>query len=187
MTDIERRIEENSGLAWQWLHRYKLAYSHEAQSIAFEALWRACAAYDEESGVRFSTFAVTCIQRSLWAHLTSITRKSNVAEHAVSLDRAKYDDSEVTALDDVDAGIDLESDTIQKESIRYIWQALKEEAEKYTGKKRQMIDIWLNSNLEASFIDIGLAVGVSTSYVNQSMAEYKNNVKGAIRRWRQTY
>lgn len=76
--EVERLVSENRKLVWYVIRRTRLAGAEEedAVSLGMEALLRAARGFDESRGIEFSTYAATCIQRSLW-HLAQQQNTGN--------------------------------------------------------------------------------------------------------------
>ena len=59
--DINDQIAENTGLIYKQLAAFNLLYDQDAESFAYEALYRAITTYNKSAGTAFSTYAVPMI------------------------------------------------------------------------------------------------------------------------------
>lgn len=159
---IDEQIKQHEGLVFHTLKMLRCSYSNEAISVAYEALWRAIQTFDEDRGVQFSTYAVTCIKNSVY-DLFRIWQE--IQEHEVPLDLEHH--PEPYTLEEFDK-TECKDDT----ELR---KAVDDTLNKFSGKKRKIAYLWLESNL--SDTAIAQEVPCSQSYASQVIKEVKATLR----------
>ena len=158
---IEECIEQHKGLVYSTLINLRCVNSDEAQSVAFEALWRAIETFDSTRGTQFSTYAVKCIQNAVY----SLFRKWK-----------EIHESEVPLEDYLHLGsYDTYSFEIEEPTYAYVHEAVDDALKKFSGKKLIVINIWLESNMSATAI--AKEAECSQSYVSQVLAEFRASLR----------
>lgn len=157
----EKLLIKHEGLIYYTLDMLNCKYSDEAISIAYEALWRSIETFDESKGVKFSTYAVTCIKNAIY---DMFRKQKEVLEHEVSI--------EDMILGRCDPEIEKPELT---ETQLYVREAVDEALKNISGKKLQIAKLWISSFMSATAI--AQEVGCSQSYASQCI----NQVKYLIR------
>lgn len=98
MANIDDIIQENIGLVYSQLNRFNLVSDQDAESFAYEALYKAAVTYDAQSGTKFSTYAVCCISNAIRLLIRHRSRKRQLSE--VSYNTPVNEDEE--SLDFID-------------------------------------------------------------------------------------
>lgn len=75
MADINDTIAANTGLVYQQLHRFHRVDDPDAESFAYEALYRAVTTFDAAAGNTFATYAVCVIANALRKYLRDSNKK----------------------------------------------------------------------------------------------------------------
>lgn len=154
---IEQIIIKNEGLIYYTLDLLNCKYSDEAMSVAYEALWRSAETYDESRGIKFSTYAVTCIRNAVW---DLFRRQKEVLEHEVPLE------------DLIIGRCDPEIEPAEpSDTQRYVREAVDDALKTFSGKKLQIAKIWIECNMSATAI--AEEVGCSQSYASQVIGQVK--------------
>lgn len=156
-------IKTNEGLLYYTLNMCNCAYSDEAKSVAYEALWRAIQTFDEERGVLFSTYAVTCMKNAIY----DVLRKKKEQQDAeVSLEDVEYLCTyEEAYLPDLEPTQDYTK----------LHKAVDDALNRLTGKKHKIAELWLSSNM--SVTALAAEVPCSQSYASQTIAEFKATLR----------
>lgn len=122
LTELKKRFEENSSLVGYIYHRNFSEYSTYQEDLfqeGYMGLWKACVTFDETKSVQFSTYACTCIKRTM---LTYIQRFILKHTNNISFDSIVSEDgegrqlylSDVIGLDDDPTERCFVDDCIQK-------------------------------------------------------------------------
>lgn len=157
--DCSDLIKANEGLIYYTLNMYNCAFSDEAKSVAYEALWRAIKTYDEEKGASFSTYAVTCMKHALY-DMFRIMQEVQNAE--VPLDDIEYRFFyEEQFFDEANDAKDYSP----------LHKAVDEALNRLSGKKHKIAKLWLGSDM--SVTALAKEVPCSQSYASQTIAEFK--------------
>lgn len=84
-------FEQNVNLAYSYIHKNDIYLDGYDQEDLFQealaALWKACLNFDPSRGVKFSTFATSCIKN----HFSDLIRKNTKIIKAISLDTLPED------------------------------------------------------------------------------------------------
>lgn len=109
MTPLEL-FEKNEKLAYHVLHKYYPTYSQyeDYKQLALLGLWVACITYDENKGIKFSSYAGKCIMNEI---RLSLRYTNNHYIETVSIDKKMPDTNQLTisdVLEDENALIDLD-------------------------------------------------------------------------------
>ena len=172
---IEDRIRNNCGLVYRQLHRFHLSNDNDAESLAFEALWKASVDYDKTKGTRFSTLATVYIYNSLCGYLRKLKAKNKL--DFVSCN-AKLGDDEHELIDLIAAIDTTDEDSAYEElctNVVILYNELLEDV--HNEKHRTILEIWRTAGFNCSATYIASKVGVSQSYVSQVLNVFKHNVK----------
>ena len=173
--DIDEEILNNKGLVYSQLHRFNLVNNQEAESYAFEALYKAIQTFDTTKDIALSTYATVCIYNALGSYLRSYNRKRQlcvVSYHTV------IDESNCPYLLFLKSTCDTEEYCIKQELYKEVRRIVAEQIDKLSNKKHaQIIRAWKNSDFTASTVDIAIITHVSQSYVSQIINVFKYSIK----------
>lgn len=162
-TDAEEIVKRHQGLIFYVLNKYNCALSEEAQSVGYEALWRAIKTYDESRGTEFSTYAVTCIRNALfdWFRVLKEVQDAEVPlEEFYNLFTI-----EETFVDSDETEIDYGP----------LYRAVDDALKRLSGKKLAIAKAWLMYNMSATAL--AKEVQCSQSYASQCLAEFKSMLR----------
>lgn len=177
MADLNKVISDNTGLVWQQLHRFKLANDPDAESFAFEALFKAAETYDDKTGTAFSTYATCVIANSIRMHLRSINKKRQLIVVSYNAPAFPGSEDETTELVDTLVGPCTAEDAVLAGELRgRITAGLKQAySDLSTETQRRVFDTWKDSCFKASQSDIARQLGISQATVNRvvSIVRYK--------------
>ena len=172
---VDIMIRANVGLVYKQLHRFYLANDNEAESVAFEALWKASCDYDCTKGTKFSTLATVYIYNALCGYLRKLKAKHQI--EYVSYNNLVGDDQheflEVLASDE-----NVAEDLEYAEFLNLV-AALYDEAliAVQNDKHRHILEIWRDKEFNCSATYIANEVGVSQSYVSQVLNSFKHTLR----------
>lgn len=174
--DINKKIADNTGLIYQQLHRFTLINDPDAESLAYEALYKAVMTYDEASGNSFSTYAVCIIANALRMHLRHLNRKRQLT--VISYDEPLSDDEEAKSMLDLLAGNDTaESYVLMKELRGVIDSSIKEVLDSLNDTHRKIIIAWYESDCLMPQREMAKAFGVSQPVVSRAISAFKYRLK----------
>jgi RNA polymerase sigma factor (sigma-70 family) len=165
---IEKMITNNTGLLFYQLHAYRLHNTPEAESLGYEALYRAAQTFDVSKGYAFSTYATVCIKNALGNYMQKNKRYTDImvlccddtfAETVGAIDKS------ITSIEDVE---------YLKSCFLKTYKALS------TRTHKRIVYLWLKSSFEISTIDVAKEVGVSQSYASQVLTNFRFSLKKEI-------
>lgn len=120
----QERFDANRSLAFWVANRYRdrvpAADRLDLENAALFGLWKACLRYDETRRVRFSSFAVTCIQNEIRQHIRNTYRK--VPFTVISLDEPIPDTEGLTVADVIGYEPDLGERVVYQELAKMVRQ-----------------------------------------------------------------
>lgn len=174
--DINDKIAANKGLIYQQLARFNLTYDQDAESYAYEALYRAIITYDEKAGAVFSTYAVCVIANALRKHLRTLNKKRQL--DVVSYNGTVYDstgaDEIVTVIPD---GIDAEALVLFKELKGVVKASFYKVLDTMPETQRRAIMLWYNSDCKLTQSELAKALQVSQPTVSKALSVFKYRLK----------
>lgn len=181
MQEIDCLIQQNIGLMVTILKQYNLLHDPEAESIAYEALWRACVNYDETLGYKRSTLIITYLKNALGTYLRTLNKQRQIK--TVSYNNIAYSDD---GTDHEFLELLSDSDSIEQQFMKEVLhkrlrEVYHEVAATLNGKKRAIIEEWKQSEFEATNKAIATATGVSQPYVNQVIAAFKEKLRKRLK------
>ena len=168
---VDTIIRTNTGLVYKQLHRFYLLNDNEAESIAFEALWKAACDYDCTKGTKFSTLATVYIYNALCGYIRKLKAKNKI--EYVSYNKLIGDDQheylELLASDE-----NVAEDLEYEEFLNFV-ATLYDEAllAVQNDKHRRILKIWRDKDFNCSATHIANEAGVSQSYVSQVLSSFK--------------
>lgn len=174
--DIDKTIEENMGLVYMHLHKFRRANDDDAYSYALEGLWKAAETYNGDVSA-FSTYASVCIYNAICYYLRKVKREAS--RPVVSYD-APVDDSEngidfqYFLADDRDPEkIYMENDLMKKtdETIRRMLDSMRE------STKKRVIQTWYDSGCTIKQTELGEICGTSQSHASRTINEFRYKLK----------
>lgn len=177
--DINKLIKDNKGLVYKQLNYMRLSGDVEAESLAYEALWRAIVDYDESTGYRLSTLATVYIYNALGCYLRTLNRKRQIKTVSYNYPiQVGKDGDECELLDVLESDESIEGDYIMKERCRYALAAFEEEYSKLKSEpQKAILKYWKESEFTLSTIHIAELAGVSQSYVSRVLSAFKHRLK----------
>ena len=181
MQEIDCLIQQNIGLMVTILKQYSLLHDPEAESIAYEALWRACVDYDETLGYKRSTLIITYLKNALGTYIRTLNKQRQI--ETVSYNNIAYSED---GTDHEFLELLSDSDSIEQQFMKdvlhkRIREVYHEVAATLGGKKKAIIEEWKQSEFEATNKAIATATGVSQPYVNQVVATFKEKLRKRLK------
>lgn len=176
--DINDQIEANLGLVYQQLIRFRLAEDQDAESYAYEALYRAILTYDKTSGAAFSTYAVCVISNELRKHLRALNKKRRL--EVVSYDTPLFEDCEDnsrTLIDTVAQVEDTESIVLFNELNGVVHDSFKKVFLQLSEQHRKIIAMWYMSDYKLTQSEIARALQISQPTVSKVLSHFKYKLK----------
>lgn len=178
MQDVNKLIELNKGLVYAQLKHFKFLHDPEAESIAYEALYKAILNYDSSKGTKLSTVATVYIYNALGSYLRSLNSTRQV--ETISYNNIAFtDDKEEHEFEDfIASSVDIERDYINAEMKALAMETFIKLYDKLTNEKHKMIlDIWRSSEFIATTVQIAEQANVSQSYVSQVINNFKHSLR----------
>jgi len=174
--DINDRIAANKGLIYQQLARFNLLYDQDAESYAYEALYRAILTYDENAGTVFSTYAVCVIANALRKHLRTLNKKRQldiVSYHETASDNPGADE----VVDLLPDGVDAEAVVLFKELKGVVRDAFYKVLSTMTKLQQRAIIMWYNSDCKLTQSELAKALKTSQPTVSKALSVFKYRLK----------
>lgn len=174
--DINDKIAENTGLVYKQLSRFNMIYDQDAESLAYEALYRAILTFDESAGVALSTYAVCCINNALRRHMRNLSRQQRI--EVVSYDAPAYGtDGNLSLADILEHPESVEPMLIAEENSRLLLSAFKAEYDALSPKHQKVIRMFYASDSKALQKDIAKAAGLTQASVSKIIGVFRHRIK----------
>lgn len=173
--DINDQIAKHTGLIYKQLAAFNLLYDQDAESFAYEALYRAVTTYNSSNGTAFSTYAVCCINNELRKHLRTLNRKRQL--EVVSYDAPLTADESYSLADTLEHPESVEQILLSDEASKRIIAAFKAEYELLIPKHRKAIRMFYGYDGKVTQKEIATSVGVTQATVSKIVSAFKHRVK----------
>ena len=173
--DINEQIAHNTGLIYKQLTAFNLLQDQDAESFAYEALYRAITTYKSDAGTAFSTYAVCCINNELRKHLRTLNRKRQF--EIMSYDAPLLSDDSSCLADILEHPESVEQTLMSEEACRCIVAAFKDEYELLVPKHKKVIRMFYGYEGKVTQKDIATSVGVTQATVSKIVSAFKHRVK----------
>ena len=165
--DIEQIMRDNKGLMYKQLHKFNLAYNEDAISYAMEALWNAAKTFNPNAGIKFSTYASTCIYNGIMMYFRVSEEK---------LDVTSYDEVNEDGLSLLDSLADIP--VCDQKRIEQIYDLMYKVADTMTRESQvKLVYAWIDSNFEAKQRELAAQFDVTQAAVSRTLGIYKNKLK----------
>lgn len=171
--DINELIKKNKGLVYKQLHKFNLVDDQDANSFAFEALYKAIQTWDSSSGTKLSTYATVCIYNALGCYVRKLNRKRQL--DTVSYNNIANDNAEFSNF--ISLQYSLEESVINRIRLKSAYAAMQRLRCKYSGVCLKVLEIWYSSDFSISTTDIAKILGTSQPYVSQTLARIRADIK----------
>lgn len=178
MQGIDKLIHDNKGLVYKQLNKFNLVHDPEAESIAFEALYKAICDYDSSKQTKLCTLATVYIYNALGSYVRSLKIKRQL--DIVSYNGIAYsgDGEPHEFIELIPSSVDIERSYIQSEKNKRVSETFNMLYDNLTNEKHKLIlAIWRDSDYTALTTDISKQVNVSQSYVSQVINNFKFSLK----------
>ena len=177
MADINELISENLGLVYSQLKRFGMLDDQDAESIAYEALYKAVQTYKPESGNNFSTHAVCVVSNALRGHHRYKTRKRQlqvISYYTLLHDTA--DDLDLVSV--LHVGDTAEDIVVRSELYERVKSILRDIRDEITSPLHLSIfDLWCESDFTITQRDIAKRVGTTQTTVSVTLGKFKYKLK----------
>lgn len=182
--DINQQIADNTGLIFKQIHAFNLSNDPDAESIGYEALYKAIKTYSPNNKAKFSTYATVCIYNALGMYLRkkNRVRQLDIISYNSTI---RYADGQThELLDTIESDVDLIDDYCKVELHEYTRKCFTEELQRLSSEKQiAIITAWEKSEFTATTIALSNTTGVSQSYVSQTLNNFKNKMKLRLERY----
>ncbi len=181
MQEIDCLIQQNTGLMVTVLKQYNLLHDPDAESIAYEALWRACVDYDETLGYKRSTLIITYLKNALGTYIRTLNKQRQI--ETVSYNNIAYADDGVDhefleLLTSFETAETVVMKDITNKKVREVYT---QQYDRLRGKKKAIIKVWEASGFTCTNKAIAAATHVSQPYVNQVVAMFKQMLREKLK------
>ena len=172
--DINDQIARHTGLIYKQLVAFDLRHDQDAESFAYEALYRAVVTYKDNMGTAFSTYAICCINNELRKYLRTLNRKRQL--EVISYDAPLNASEESSCLADVlEHPNSVEQMLLADEHSRYIIESFKAEYRLLTDRHKAVIRMFYDG--KSTQKEIATSVGVTQATVSKIVSAFKHRVK----------
>lgn len=173
--DINDKIAANVGLIYSQLKRFELTQDQDAESFAYEALYRAVITYDENAGAVFSTYAVCVISNALRKHLRTLNKKRqlDVVSYFTPL---SADEDSGYLLDTIHYAEDTESVVFKHYLQDATNKAFDEVYEASSDLHKRIVDMFYRSDEPMTQQNIAAAAGVTQATVSKVISSFKHKL-----------
>ena len=173
--DINEHIRKNKGLIYKQLNSFQLTYDQDAESTAYEALYKAIQTYDEKTGTAFSTYAICVINNALRHHLRTLNKKRQLDVISYHTPLSPDDDS-VCLVDVLVHPDDAESMLIDKESRVIINRAFSEEYAMLSYTHKKVVSLFfIDGDMKQQ--DIAKEAGITQATVSKVISAFRHRLK----------
>lgn len=173
--DINDQIAKHTGLIYKQLTAFNLLYDQDAESFAYEALYRAITTFKAETGNAFSTYAVCCINNELRKHLRALNRKRQF--EVISYDAPLLEDDSSCLADILEHPNSTEQVLMSEETCKHIVGAFKTEYALLVPKHQRVIRMFYGYEGKLTQREIATSVGFTQATVSKIVSAFKHRVK----------
>lgn len=171
--DINDQIAQHTGLIYKQLTSFNLLNDQDAESFAYEALYRAVLTFNAGTGVAFSTYAVCCINNGLRKHLRTLNRKRQF--EVISYDAPLLDDESSCLAEILEHPNSAEQTVLSEEACKCIMDAFKAEYALLVPKHKKVVRMFYDKKVTQK--EIAISVGVTQATVSKIVSAFKHRVK----------
>lgn len=179
MADINDTIADNLGLVYHQLHRFNMVGNPDAESYAYEALFKAASTYKPSSGNKFSTYAICVIANSLRMYLRTCNKKNVIVP--VSYYTPAYigkNGEELLLVDTIEGPNHAEDHIYAIELRRRITEALRSVYEELpTDNQRSVFRAWVKSDFSMKQRELAQATGLSQAQVSRVLNHTRQQLR----------
>ena len=177
--DINDQIAEHRGLIYAQLVRFNLIDDQDAESYAYEALYRAIQTYDAKAGAVFSTYAVCVISNALRKHIRTLNKKRqlDVVSYYDLLSASSESAELIDVIPTVDDTTDAESIVMFKELRGAVGKAFRKVLKSMPPKQQQVIATWYTSDYKLTQSELARALCISQPTVSKALSVFKYRLK----------
>jgi RNA polymerase sigma factor (sigma-70 family) len=176
--DVNLIIEKNLGLVYSQLKRFGLIQDQDAESIAYEALYKAVIGFDDSKTNSFSTYATVCIYNALGCYMRQVNkvRKLDVISYNDKISDGEGGTTEL--LNFIPAEDNIEDVLVKQELNRCLYTTIKELYKGLSNEKHKKIVLnWIVSGYSKTTVQLAQDVHVSQSYASQVIQRFKSNIR----------
>ena len=177
--DINDQIAENAGLIYKQLSSFNLLYDQDAESFAYEALYKAILTYDKDTGTAFSTYATCCIANALRKHLRTLNKKRqlDVVSYYELISTKENSDELIDIIPQLDTTTDAEAVYLFKELQGVVSDAFVKVLRGMSEKHQTVITRWYNSDCKMTQCELAKALQISQPTVSKAISVFKYRLK----------
>lgn len=170
---IELIIIKCQGLLNSQLNKFYMYNDPDALSYAYEALYKAIITYDPNGKAKFITYATVCIYNKLGSYLRAT--KSKPEDLYL---QSTYGDDGCELQDIIDNGERTEAIPEAVAYIQFCDRVIESLIPTIKNvRHRHIIVVWRELGYETSHTDIAKKVGLSQSYVTQTINNFRHTFK----------
>ena len=174
--DINEQIAANRGLIYSQLYRFKLADDPDAESYAYEALYKAIQTYDANANTAFSTYAVCVIANELRKHLRHLNRKRQLEVVSYNATIQTGTDT-ISYLDTLYYDTDAESEVLFKELQGVVRESFLKVYNSLNDTHKAIIKAWYDSEYKLRQKEIAELMQLSQPSVSRALSAFKYKLR----------
>lgn len=174
--DINDQIAANLGLVYQQLIRFNLKDDQDAESYAYEALYKAVTTYDAAAGAAFSTYATCVIANTLRMHVRKANKKRQL--EVVSYDTPVSDEEYSGAfVDMLRQAEDTESTVLFNELSDVVANAFSDIYDTLSDTHKKIVSMWYESDYKMTQTEIARTLHLSQAMVSRVLSSFKYKLR----------
>lgn len=155
---IDKTLQEHKGLVYHMLTQTNQLYNPDAESAAWEALWRASETYDKERGVPFSSYACKVIKNAIYDTIRVAALESNKLHMYVDIETYAF------GIFDIYPTCSL---------ARQIDELFKDYIKTRTGLVKDILLAWYSTGFNTTTTNLATMCSTSTSYVSRVQTAFR--------------
>lgn len=175
--DINDQIADNKGLIYQQLMRFNLQHDQDAESYAYEALYRAILTYNQDAGAAFSTYAVCVIANAMRKHLRTLNKKRQLDVTSYYDVTSSDTDAQELLSTICDSRGDAESIVLFNELSDAVDAAFSKVIKTLPCKQQHIIEAWYDSDYKLTQSELAKSLGISQPTVSRALSVFKYRLR----------
>lgn len=178
MVDVNAVMRDNIGIVYSLLASFELLDDQDAESLAYEALYKAVITYKENKKTKLSTYAYCVVSNAIRMHLRTKNKKRQVQYTSYYAPVTHDEDCEMYLVDTIHNNLSADAGLYTEEFLRVLRKALiKVYVNIPTLEQKKIFIKWVNANFTIKQTDLAKELDISQAAVSRAISSFRYKLK----------
>ena len=178
MVDINALIAAHTGIVYTLLTSFELQNDQDAESLGYDALYKAALTYKESKKTKFSTYAFCVVSNAMRMHLRTKNKKRQIQYISYHSPVSNDEDCNIELVDTLEHDMKADAGLYTEEFMKDLkWALHQVYADLTTVEQKKIFAIWVNEGFTIKQTEVAARLGISQAAVSRTISSFRYKLK----------